>query len=75
MRLNDPRKALAEMKRVVKLGGYVVVDDPDWETMVVDTSDRAVTRKIRWLTDLEEHGRDERFFSAVTGFTVSGRKL
>ena len=143
MHLNDPHKALAELQRVVKPGGCVVVDDPDWETLVVDTPDRVVTRKIwqhavdgvvngwigrqllglfksqgfrdigvepvtfiatdvdeamqswgfrmhaarareagvvtadeaaRWLSDLEEHGRDERFFSALSGFTVRGRK-
>jgi ubiquinone/menaquinone biosynthesis C-methylase UbiE len=44
--LDNPRQALTEMIRVVKAGGKVVVFDPDWETLVIDAADHALTRKI-----------------------------
>ena len=43
--LDDPRRALCEMIRVVKHGGRIVVSDPDWQTLLVD-AEKAVTRKI-----------------------------
>lgn len=44
--LSDPHKALVEMIRVVRSGSSVVVADPDWETLVIDAANRAVTRRI-----------------------------
>jgi ubiquinone/menaquinone biosynthesis C-methylase UbiE len=44
--LSDPHKALMEMIRVVRSESSVVVADPDWETLVIDAADRAVTRRI-----------------------------
>lgn len=44
--LKNPRKALAEIVRVVRSGARVVISEPDWETLVIDASDRALTRKI-----------------------------
>jgi ubiquinone/menaquinone biosynthesis C-methylase UbiE len=44
--LSDPHKAVVEMMRVVRSGSSVVVADPDWETLVIDSADRAVTRRI-----------------------------
>ncbi|HEX9439061.1 MAG TPA: methyltransferase domain-containing protein, partial [Roseiflexaceae bacterium] len=44
--LERPREALTEMVRVTRSGGRVVVFDIDWETLVIDTPERVVTRKI-----------------------------
>jgi ubiquinone/menaquinone biosynthesis C-methylase UbiE len=42
----DPARVLAEMTRVVRPGGRVVVSDADYETLVVTAPDRALTRRI-----------------------------
>jgi ubiquinone/menaquinone biosynthesis C-methylase UbiE len=44
--LTDPRKALAELVRVARQGARVVVSDPDWEILLIDAGDRALTRKV-----------------------------
>lgn len=55
--LADREQALAEMIRVVRPGAWVVVNDPDWETLVVDSSDTALTRKIvNHVCDHVRHG-------------------
>src|SRR5947209_8610495 len=33
MHLAEPLQAFCEMRRVVKPGGYVLIHDPDWETL------------------------------------------
>ena len=44
--LRDAPGAVAEMARVVKTGGRVVLAEPDWETYIVDAPDRSLTRRI-----------------------------
>jgi ubiquinone/menaquinone biosynthesis C-methylase UbiE len=44
--LADPERALAELYRVTRAGGRVVVASSDMETLVVDAPDRALTRRI-----------------------------
>jgi ubiquinone/menaquinone biosynthesis C-methylase UbiE len=42
----DPARAVAEMVRVLRPGGMLVAFDNDWETLTVDSSDRALTRTV-----------------------------
>jgi SAM-dependent methyltransferase len=142
--LADPAQALAELVRVARPGAAIVVSEPDWETLTLDSGDRATTRRVvqfiadrsvrqgwigrqlprafkqqglldvqvdaavvtltdyeladtlwsltrnagqgrdagvigteemvTWLRDLQESGREGRFFGAHLGFVVSGRK-
>lgn len=141
--LDAPERALHEMTRVTRTGGRIVVSDTDWETLVIDAPDPALTRRIlnfvcdsccngwagrklpglfkgaglgevaatpvtlvltdyrmacqvfaletamaeaaragvvptdavrRWSESLEERDAAGRFFSAATGFIVSGRR-
>jgi ubiquinone/menaquinone biosynthesis C-methylase UbiE len=44
--VEDPARVLAEMARVARVGGRIAAAEPDWQTLVVDTSDRALTRRI-----------------------------
>ena len=44
--LADPVAALAEMVRVTKSDGRVVVADPDYDTQVVDVVDQELARKV-----------------------------
>jgi len=44
--LREPAKALAEMIRVTKLGGRIVVIDTDWGTLSVDTPAVAIERSL-----------------------------
>jgi ubiquinone/menaquinone biosynthesis C-methylase UbiE len=44
--LPDAGRALAEMVRVTRSGGRIVVFDFDWDTLIVDHPDKATTRTI-----------------------------
>lgn len=45
--LADPGPALAELVRVTRSGGRIVIGDPDWETLVVDCADPRVARAFK----------------------------
>jgi SAM-dependent methyltransferase len=44
--LADPRQALAELVRIARPAGRIVVSEPDWGTLVIDSVDREVTRRF-----------------------------
>jgi ubiquinone/menaquinone biosynthesis C-methylase UbiE len=44
--VEEPFQPFAELVRVVRPGGRVVVADPDYGTVVVDATDRALTQRI-----------------------------
>ncbi|UFP93175.1 class I SAM-dependent methyltransferase [Gloeobacter morelensis] len=44
--IREPQRVVAEMARVVAAGGRVVAMEPDWETFIVDSDDRALTRTM-----------------------------
>jgi ubiquinone/menaquinone biosynthesis C-methylase UbiE len=46
MHVPDARRVLADMIRVTRPGGRVVVYEVDFETLVIDADDRVLTRKI-----------------------------
>ena len=56
--LADPAGALAEMARVTRPGGRIVVFDFDWDSLVIDHPDRQTTRTvIQTYSDAIQSGR------------------
>ena len=73
MHLDDPEKALAEMVRVVRPGGKVVVFDFDWDTLFVDSPYKETTRKfVREYSDGLKHGWIGRRLPRVSGSRIDG---
>ena len=57
LHLEEPEAVVAEMLRVVRPGGRIVLADWDFETVVLDHPDRELTRRIlHWRSD--HHGGD-----------------
>ncbi|AIE73894.1 MULTISPECIES: class I SAM-dependent methyltransferase [unclassified Synechocystis] len=44
--MSHPQQAIAEMTRVVQSNGWVVAFEPDWETLVIDSDQRGITRAL-----------------------------
>jgi len=54
--LSSPERALSEMVRVTKSGGWIVVLDTDWSTMSVDTAEVEIEQRLkRFWTEQSLH--------------------
>lgn len=56
--LDDPNKALTEMKRVTRPGGKIVVSEHDWDSQIIAADKTSVNRKILdFFSDSVRNGR------------------
>ena len=46
MHVEDPGTALAEMARVTRAGGRVLAIEPDWDTLIIDSDDLGMSRRV-----------------------------
>jgi ubiquinone/menaquinone biosynthesis C-methylase UbiE len=53
--LARPEAALAEMVRVTKFGGWIVVADPDWGTLSLDTREIDIERRLMRFEAEQRH--------------------
>jgi len=44
--MDDPETAIREIVRVTRPGGVVVISEPDWETLMIDSQRRDLTRRV-----------------------------
>ncbi|NUW42925.1 methyltransferase domain-containing protein [Nonomuraea rhodomycinica] len=44
--VEDPSRALAELRRVARPGGRIVMAEPDWDGLLVDSRDPAMSRRL-----------------------------
>lgn len=50
--MDDPPRAIREIVRVTRPGGVIVISEPDWETLTIDSQNRDLTRRIaNYMTD------------------------
>lgn len=46
LHVEDPARAVAELARVARPGGRVVLTEPDWDTLIIDSDDLAMARRV-----------------------------
>jgi ubiquinone/menaquinone biosynthesis C-methylase UbiE len=47
LHVEDPARAVAELARVARPGGRVVITEPDWDTLIIDSEDLPMARRVR----------------------------
>jgi ubiquinone/menaquinone biosynthesis C-methylase UbiE len=72
--LDNPAAALAELRRVLRVGGRLGLAEPDWDTLAIDDVDLETSRTFaRYVCDKTRHGtvgRQLTRLAAAAGFTI-----